>query len=87
MTTVEILYHYASAPTESVTSALASTRDVYGIRKLKFDRALQTLRVEYDATRLSAAAVSKLIRQSGLEITEQPAQIPLLAELQPAPVA
>jgi hypothetical protein len=87
MTTVEVLYHYASAPTESVTLALATARDVYGIRKFKFDKHAQTLRVEYDATRLNAAAVTRLILQSGLEIKEQSAQIPELAQLQPAPVA
>ena len=87
MTTVEILYHYALAPTDSVTLALAAARDVYGIRKFKFDRQAQTLREEYDATRLGAAAVTRLIRQSGLDITEQPAQAPQPAELQPAPAA
>ena len=87
MTTVEVLYHYASAPTESVALALAAARDVYGIRKFKFDRQAQTLRVEYDATRLNASAVTKLILQSGLEIKEKSEQIPQLAELQPAPVA
>ena len=68
MTTVEIIFRYAAQPTESVTLALASTHDVYGIRSLRFDQAAHTLRVEYDATRLDAAAVAKLIRQAGLEI-------------------
>ncbi|MGD0730540.1 MAG: hypothetical protein ABR956_04695 [Terracidiphilus sp.] len=68
MTTVEILYHYATPPTEAVTLALASTKDVYGIRRLTFDRAAHTLRVEYDATRLNEASVTQLVRQAGLEI-------------------
>ena len=51
-----------------MTFALASTKDVYGIRRLTFDRAARTLRVEYDATRLNAASVTKLVRQAGLEI-------------------
>ena len=70
MTTVEILLSYATPPTESVTIALASTRDVYGIRRLSFDHAARTLRVEYDATRLNAASVTRLVRQAGLEIIE-----------------
>ena len=37
MTTVEILFHYATQPTESVTVALAGAREVYGIRRLNFD--------------------------------------------------
>jgi hypothetical protein len=71
MTTVEILFRYATPPTERVTLALAGTCEVYGIRRLKFDRAAQTLRVEYDATRLNAATVARLVGQAGLEITEQ----------------
>jgi len=83
MTTVEIVFRYATPPTEAVTSALASAREVYGIRRLQFDRAARTLRVEYDATRLNAASVAKLVRQAGLEIA---AQLPL-APPQPAPAA
>jgi hypothetical protein len=70
MTTVEILFRYATPPTDSVTLALSSTRDVYGIRRLRFDRTALTLCVEYDATRLNAATVTKLVAQAGLEITE-----------------
>jgi hypothetical protein len=74
MTTVEILFRYAAPPTEAVTRALANTREVYGIRRLKFDRAAGTLRVEYDATRLNAAAVANLIRQAGLQIVPEAVQ-------------
>ncbi len=70
MTTVEILLSYSTPPSESVSSALASTKDVYGIRRLTFDHAARTLRVEYDATRLNAASVANLVRQTGLEIAE-----------------
>jgi hypothetical protein len=68
MTTVEILFPYTTPPTEAVTRALANTRQVYGMRRLTFDRAARTMRVEYDATRLNPAAVAKLVRQAGLEI-------------------
>jgi hypothetical protein len=83
MTTVEILFRYAAPPTEAVASALANTREVYGIRNLKFDHAAQTLRVEYDATRLNAAGVSKLVRQAGLKIEEE---LSLIAAPAPEPV-
>ena len=75
MTTVDILYRYATPPSDAVTFALANTREVYGIRRLSFDRVERTLRVEYDATRLDAAAVTKLVRQAGLEID---AELPLI---------
>jgi hypothetical protein len=81
MTTVDILFSYTTPPTEQAVSALAGAKDVYGIRRLSFDRAARTLRVEYDATRLTAAAVTNLVRQAGLEIA---AELPLIPP-QPAP--
>lgn len=87
MTTVEILFRYTAPPTEAVAFALADTREVYGIRRLTFDRTARTLRVEYDATRLNAATVTQLMRQAGLEITnELPLILPPPAP-EPAPAA
>ena len=71
MTTVEILYRYTIPPTETVAAGLASTRDVYGIRRLSFNRDARTLRVEFDATRLNAATVTNLVRLAGLDIAEE----------------
>jgi len=83
MTTVEIVFRYRGLPTEAETFALANARDVYGIRRLSFDRAASTLLVEYDATRLNAATVTQLVRRSGLQLLEEaPLPIPEL----PAPV-
>ncbi len=82
MTTIDIVYRYATPPTEQVALALARARDVYGIRQLSFDRAARTLRVEYDATRLNAAAVTKLVHAAGLDIVEKEPQLPT-----PAPAA
>jgi hypothetical protein len=81
MTTVEILFRYATPPTEAVSLALARTREVYGMRGLKFDRAASTLCVEYDATRLNAATVAGLLRQAGLEIDAELPPIQLQAAL------
>lgn len=63
-------------------SALGNLREVYGIRRLSIRENEQTIRIEYDATRLSAAGVEKLLRNSGIAIGEQ---IPLIAS--PPPVA
>lgn len=71
MTTVDILFRYATPPTEAVAFALGNIREVYGIRRLLFDRDQRTLCVEYDATRLDAADVAKLVRQAGLDIEEE----------------
>jgi hypothetical protein len=87
MTTVEIALRYDTAPTEAMTFALAKMSEVYGIRRLRFDREAHTLRVEYDATRLNAAAVIQLVRSAGLQVAEevQVALPPPAAE--PAPAA
>ena len=87
MTTVDILFRYAAPPSEAVAFALANTREVYGIRRLNFDRAARTLRVEYDATRLNAAAVTNLVRQAGLDIDEELSLIPPQPAPEPAPAA
>jgi hypothetical protein len=87
MTNVEIAYRYATPPTEGVTFALANAREVYGIRRMSFDREAHTLRVEYDATRLNAAMVTKLVRNAGLQIIEEvPLALPP-APPEPAPAA
>jgi hypothetical protein len=75
MTTVEVLYRYSVPPTEQVALALARARDVYGIRRLTLDREAHTLRVEFDATRLNTATVTKLVALSGLRIAEELAMI------------
>lgn len=84
MTTVEIIYRYSAPLTEHVALALAHARDVYGIRRLSLDREACTLRVEFDATRLNAAVVAKLVREAGLEISEELPLLPEPAEVAPA---
>ncbi|HEY1984389.1 MAG TPA: hypothetical protein VGG85_03215 [Terracidiphilus sp.] len=88
MTTVEILFRYATPPTEAQLFALSNARDVYGIRRLSFDRAQNTMRVEYDATRLNAASVAQLVRGAGVRIVEEVSLIPPPPPApEPAPVA
>ena len=83
MTTVEILYRFITPPSDSVAFALSGTRDVYGIRRMTLDSEARTLRVEFDATRLTPATVTKLVRLTGLEIAEELPLIPPAS--QPAP--
>ena len=82
MTTVEILYRYAAPPTEQMALALAHMREVYGIRRLEMDAQARTVRVEYDATRLNASTVSKLLMNAGLELAEE---LPLIPPPAPEP--
>ena len=81
MTQLEIVFRYKGQPSESEIFALANAREVYGIRRLSFDRAASTLLVEYDATRLNAATVTQLVRRSGLQLIEE------LPAPQPEPLA
>jgi hypothetical protein len=87
MTTVDILFRYATAPTESQMLALSQARDVYGIRRITLDREAHTLRVEYDATRLNAAMVAQIVRRAGVQIGEELSLIPSPPEPAPAPAA
>ncbi len=85
MTNVEILFRYAVQPTEAQALALANARDVYGIRRIAFDRDARTLRVEYDATRLNAAMVTQLVHRAGIQLEEALPLIPLSPAAEPAP--
>lgn len=88
MTTVEVLYRYATPLTEQAAVALARTRDVYGIRRLVLDSAAHTLRVEFDATRLNSPAVAKLLSAAGVDLLEElPLIPPPVPEPEPAPAA
>ena len=65
--------------------ALSRVREVYGIRALAFNEAEKTVRLEYDATRLTEPIIHQLLRRSGLDIVERVSLIPPQPE--PEPVA
>jgi hypothetical protein len=71
MTTVDVLFRYGAQPDENVMSAYGQLSDVYGIRKLRLEENDRTIRVEYDATRLTEAKVEGLLRAAGFDITEK----------------
>ena len=56
MTTVDVTYPFTAPPREASVLALASLREVYGIRQLRLDERACTVSIEYDATRLSDRA-------------------------------
>jgi hypothetical protein len=76
MTQLEALYRYEGHPTESAMSALGNLREVYGIRRIKVDEEWKTVRIEYDATRLSSPTIYQMLRQTGLAVVEQLPLIP-----------
>ncbi len=68
MTAVEVVFQYKSALTEASMKAIDSLREVYGIRRIRFNEADRTVRVEYDATRLNESSVASLLRNSGIDL-------------------
>jgi hypothetical protein len=71
MTQLEVSFRYGAVPGESEMRALDTMRDVYGIRRLSFDRAGSIIRVEYDASRLKEPVVASLLRRAGIDLREK----------------
>ena len=71
MTTVDVCFRYGTPPGEAQMRALGTAREVYGIRALRFDEKNKTIRVEFDATRLTEQNVEALLRRAGLDLTEK----------------
>jgi len=81
MTQLDVMYRYGAQPSEAAMMALGRIREVYGIRQLTFNEAEKTVRLEYDATRLTEPIVHQLLRRSGLDVVEKVSLLPP----QPAP--
>ena len=71
MTYLEVVFRYGSAPGETELRAIDGMREVYGVRRVQFNEKERTLRVEFDASRLKADAVSRLLRQAGVDVRER----------------
>jgi copper chaperone CopZ len=70
MTQLDVVYRYGAAPSERSLLALSKVRDVYGVRLVEVREAEKTVRVEYDASRLTGAAIHQLLRRAGIDIVE-----------------
>ncbi len=71
MTYLDVVFRYGAAPGETALRAIDGMREVYGIRRVSFNEADRTVRVEYDASRLKVDAVARLLRQAGIDVREQ----------------
>ncbi len=80
MTNVDVLFRYEQQPSESAMFALGNLKEVYGIRRIEIDQPGKTIRVEYDATRLTQAVVASLLRRGGISLLEE---VPLMAPQNP----
>jgi hypothetical protein len=80
VTTVDVIYHFATPPRERSVLALASVREVYGIRRVDLNERASTIHIEYDATRLSEPIVRQLLRRAGIVLAEPPVAPPTIEE-------
>ena len=71
MTAVDVAYRYENIPGPMEMRAIDSLRDVYGIRRIRFNEKEKTVRVEYDATRLQENVVAALLRRAGINLGEK----------------
>jgi hypothetical protein len=84
MTQLDVLYRYGVPPSEAATLALAKVREVYGVRSVQFNETDKTVRIEYDASRLTEPVIHQLLRRGGLDIVET---MPMFAPPLPEPPA
>jgi len=71
MTYLEAAYRYEGTPGEKELRAIDCVREVYGIQRIQFNAQEQTVRVWFDASRMKAPTVAKLLRQAGIDVREQ----------------
>ncbi len=84
MTQLDVVYRYGAPPAESAIGAMGKVREVYGVRQMQINEAKKTVRVEYDASRLTEPVIHQLLRRAGLDIVEV---VSLIAPVPaPAPV-
>ncbi|HVP43171.1 MAG TPA: hypothetical protein VMS96_07040 [Terriglobales bacterium] len=71
MTALDVVFRYGATPGEAEIRAIAPLRDVYGIRRVRFDEKERTIHVEYDASRLNEDTVAALLRRAGIDLRER----------------
>ena len=71
MTYLELVYLYQTPPGEKELRAIDSVREVYGVQRIQFNESQRTVRVLFDASRLTEDAVARLLRQAGVDVRER----------------
>jgi len=71
MTYLDVAYRYGAAPAERAMQAIDGMREVYGVRNVVFNEKDRTVRVEFDASRLTEDAIAKLLRQAGIDVRDK----------------
>ena len=76
MTQLDVMYRYGVSPGEATAMALGKVREIYGIRNLQINAAEHTIRIEYDATRLTEPTIHGLLRRTGLDLQGRISLVP-----------
>ena len=71
MTSVDVSLRYCVPPGEREMGALSVLNSVYGVRKLSCNQQTNTLKVEYDASRLTEGDIVVLLREAGMDVHPQ----------------
>ena len=74
MTPLNITLPYDRTPSERALRAMDQVREVYGIRRVSFDKKARAVQVEYDASRLRPSDVASLLTAAGIALQEWPPQ-------------
>ncbi len=75
MTALDVVFRYGSQTGESEMRALNRMREVYGIRRILLDEKQQTIRIEFDASRLTGDIVAGLLRRAGIDVVQKVALV------------
>jgi hypothetical protein len=70
MTYLDVVFHYSSTPGERELRAIDGMREVYGIQRVRFNEKDKSVRVQFDASRMTKDAIAKLLRQAGIDVGE-----------------
>jgi copper chaperone CopZ len=70
MTYLEVVFRYGATPGETELRAIDGMREVYGVQRVQFNHSERTVRVTFDASRMKTDAISKLLRQAGIDVRE-----------------
>ena len=75
MPALDVVFRLGRPPGAPEMQAVYQVREVYGIRKISFERDGLAVRVEYDASRLAESTVAALLRHAGLDVHEKVALV------------
>lgn len=71
MTTVDVAFRYGKQPGPEELRAIDALREVYGVRRVVFNKKESTVRVEFDASRMKEDTIAGLLRRAGIDLKDK----------------